>query len=474
MAYLAAGQLLTMPLAAIMNALYARFLGPADFGLLYLAGTMCALGILVVEWGQQGALPALIARDRTRAAAFLGTGFAWRGLMAVVVYLALAGIAWLLGHDGVFQWILAGSFLAYLTNSLAGGYKDSIRGFERTDIPAIAHVAQQVLMILVVVPVLLLGGRLNALLVVGFMVPIAVIIGLSRASKRVGIGALEPRREHLGVLLIMGTPFVFNDVAMALQPIVDALFLSRLAPEEVMGWYAVTRRLVGLLILPATTLVGSLYPTLCRLWAANRDGYTQTTRDALKAVALVAAPAAFGCALYPEIGVSIFGRDEFGSAEDNLRVMSIFLFLLFFSLPISSAALAAGRRTSWCILQCACVAVSLTLNPFLVPWFQENTGNGGLGLCVTAVVSESIVVATGLLLVRGVIDRDVLRTVGLALLCGVPMAAIAFVLQDRVSPFLSAPLAVCAYAAAALATGAVTVAQRDAVIGIVRRRFPRL
>jgi O-antigen/teichoic acid export membrane protein len=472
--YLAAAQIITIPVSAALNALYARFLGPAEFGLFYLAGTMCALGILVAEWGQQGTLPALVARDRSQAAGFLGTGFAWRGAASGFIYLLLAGIAYLLGKDGLFHWILAACFIQAVLNSLAGGYKDAIRGFERTDIPAIAHVVQQLLLFVTVVAVLVVGGRLNALLITGIFVPMVIVVGLSRASRRVGIGPLEVKRANFGTLMLMGTPFVFNDIAMALQPIVDAMFLSRLAPDEVTGLYAVTRRLIGVLILPATALIGSLYPTLCRLWEESREGFVRTMRDALSGVALLAAPAALGCGLYPELGIWIFGREEFGPAETNLRVMAVFLFLVYFSLPIQSAVLAAGKRRAWSIIQCLCIGVSLTLDPLLIPWFQTHMGNGGIGLCVAAVLSESLVVIGGLVLMpRGIVDHGVVRTLLLTLLSGALMAAAAFAMKDWVNPFVAAPIAVIVYFVAALLTGAIRKSQRDAILHGVKRRMPR-
>jgi O-antigen/teichoic acid export membrane protein len=474
MAYLAAAQVLTLPLSMVLNAMYARYLGAADFGLTYLAGTICGFGILVVEWGQQGMLPALIARDRSQAAGLLGTSFAWRGVVACAVYISLVVLFLMLGQGDLFQWVLALTFLAALLNSIAGGYKDSIRGFERADIPAIAHVTQQLVLFLIVVPVLLLGGRLIALLVVGVLVPFIVVFGLSRASRPVGIGSLHVSRENFRILLYMGAPFVINDIAMSLQPLVDAMFLSKLAPQEVVGWYAVSRRLIGILILPATSLMGSLYPTLCRLWAESKDGYSRTLVDTLNGIALLAAPAALGCALYPEIGVAIFGGEEFAPAQDNLRVMSAFLFLVYFSMPLQSALLAVGKQRAWCVIQFLCVIVSFALDPLLVPWFQEHTGNGGIGLSVAAVISELLVVICGVAIMpRGVLDRSVLRTVALVLLSGAAMAIVAFALKDSITPFLAAPVAVLAYIAAALISGAVSKSQRDAVLGVLRRRLMR-
>ncbi len=177
---------------------------------------------------------------------------------------------------------------------------------------------------------------------------------------------------------------------------------------------------------------------------------------------------------FPEIGISVFGEKGFGPAESNLRVMAVFLFLVYFTMPIGTAVLAAGKQRAWSIIQLLCVIVSVVLDPVLVPWFQERTGNGGIGLCVAAVVSESLVVIGGIALVpRGILDRSVLRTIALTLLSGAAMAGVALVLKDRTSPYAAAPVAVSAYIAVALISGAITKPQRDAVLGALRQRLQR-
>jgi O-antigen/teichoic acid export membrane protein len=167
-------------------------------------------------------------------------------------------------------------------NSVGGGFKDTVRGFERTDIPAMAHVGQQVLALAFVVPVLMLGGRLRAALVAQIIVSAITIIVLWRALRSLGIGNLSADKGTLKPLLTAGTPFVFFDLVMLLQPNIDALYLSKMAPPEVMGWFGVSRRLIGLLLFPATALIGALYPTLCRLYPTDREGFVRVGRGALQ------------------------------------------------------------------------------------------------------------------------------------------------------------------------------------------------
>jgi len=471
--FLTAAQVLMIPLSIVISGLTGRYLGPAEFGDIYLTGTICSFGFLAVEWGHQGVLPAGIARDRSLAPVLLGTSLAWRVVFGAIVYAVLAVAYWLFGRDRHFQWALGLSFAIALLSSIGNAFKDTIRGFERTDIPAYAQVGQQVLVCLVIAPVLMLGGRIRAALACQVVAAALVVVALWPALRVVGVRVLSFERSTLKDLLKGGTPFVFFNLAMALQPCIDAWYLDKLAPSEVMGWFAVTRRLLGVLLFPASALLGALYPTLCRLHTSDLDGFVRMSRGALYSVALAVVPVALGCGLYPEIGISIFSREAFGPAEDNLRISAVFLFLVYFSMPLGICILAAGKQRAWSLVQAMCVVVSLVLDPRLVPWFQRRMGNGGLGLCIAGVASEALVVGCGIALApRGIFDRRFARAILLALLAGAAMALVAYGLRS-ITPFVAAPIAVMVYGAVLVATGGIEKSQLAEARAMVARRLSR-
>jgi len=471
--YLTISQALTIPISFLVNALSARYLGPEVFGLAYLAGTMCGLGFLAVSWGHEGVLPAEVARDHSVAGELLGSSLAWRSALGLVVYGVLALVCRLLGYGADFQWALALTALLQLFTSYCASCKDTIRGFERTDIPAIAHVAQQFLAAVLVVCVLLLGGRLRAALLVQWIACVAILIGLTRSLGTVGVGALKPTKLATKNLLKGGTPFVIFNIAMMLQPNIDAIFLSKLASFDAVGWYAVAGKIVGALLFPATALIGAFYPTLSRLYGTDLESFKRTSSGAMRTVSLLVVPVSLGCALYPGIPVAFFSRKSFGPAEDDLRLMAAYIFLLYFSMPLGTCVLAAGKQRAWSIVQSLCVITSLILDPILVPWFEKHMGNGGLGVCIGIVVSELVVVACGLKLApAGIVDRRFLRGVALPLVAGVGMVAVARATHAW-SPFISGPLALVAYVAALRLTGAVSNEELASLRGFVARRFSR-
>jgi O-antigen/teichoic acid export membrane protein len=471
--YLTASQAVTVPLAVLTNALTARYLGAEAFGYIYLAGTFAGFGSLAVGWGHEGVLPALAAQDRSLAGALLGSSFAWRAALGIVVYVALAALCRFLGYGAELQWALGLTFFGTVLTSFVAACKDTIRGFERADIPAYAHIGQQFFWALLVAPVLLLGGRMRSVLVVTIVTQVVVLIAVLRTLRPVGVGKLNVQRSALKSLFVGGTPFVFVGVAMALQPNIDAVYLSKLGSVAAVGWFAVARRLIGVLLFPASALIGALYPTLCRLWQDDRDDFLRVTRGSLHSVALLVMPIALGCGLYPDIGIAIFSRKVFGPAADDLRVLSLFLFLVYFTMPVGTCVLACGKQRAWGVVQSLCVVVSLVLDPLLTPWFERRFGNGGLGPSVASVVSEVIVVGCGLALMpRGVFDSRLRRTLFFAFLSGLVMALVARVMRS-ITPFVAAPVATLAYGCALWVTGEIDRSHLSKIKTLLARKLSR-
>jgi len=468
--YLTVSQVLAMPLSILTMAIAAHYLGAEAFGYAYLAMTMCVFGFQAVGWGHENVLPAVVARDHTVAGTMLASSLAWRAAMSLVVYVVLAFACYLLKYPAELQWALVLSALFMALTYFVQACKDTIRGLERTDIPAYIHFGQQLLALIIVSVAMVAGGKLRAALFAQCLAAALVLIATLPSLRALGVGNLSIRWSTIKSLFNDGTPFVVFGVAIALQPNIDALFLSKLSPVEVMGWYGVSRRLLGTLLLPATTIIGALYPTLCRLYAHDRESFLQTANGALRSVALLAVQVAVCCGLFPEVGVAMFSRESFRPAEDNLRISALYIALVYLSMPLGTTILAAGKQRAWGFVQCLCVAASFVLDPILVPIFQRQTGNGGLGLCLASVISEAVMIGCGVWLApKGVFDRKLMRVVALTLLSGAGMIVIAQLVKP-LGPFVAAPLSLATYAGGLWLMGVVDKDQLTAIVGAVLRK----
>ncbi len=472
---LVGAKVLATPIAVLTNAVIARYLGPADYSYVYLATTYTTFGMLFVIFGQSGALPALVAVDRDNAGKYLGTALAWRAALGVAVYATLALGCWAFGYDTRFQYALALVFSGLLMMNLAAACLEVIRGFERTDVDALTNVGTPLLTAALTIPIVLLGGRLLAVLTVALVVQATSLIVVSRFLRPVGVGALEATLDTVQLLLKKGYPFLFFSGALALQTTVDAAFLSKLSPPEVVGWHAAANKLIGLVVFPASALVTALYPVLCRLFVEDARSFLETTRATVQTAVVLMVPIAMCCGLFPEAGVLVLGEEGYAPIVDNLRVMAAFVFLVYVSMPLGIAVLAAGRARAWSAVQGLCVVVSLVLDPILVRLFQASHGNGGLGICWARVASEVLMLVAGLILLpRGVLVAGMVGPVGKALLGGVAMAGLGWLLA-RHSFLWVAPLTLVVYVGVLWATGGLNREQLAFLKGAAsrRRKLPR-
>jgi O-antigen/teichoic acid export membrane protein len=320
---------------------------------------------------------------------------------------------------------------------------------------------------------LLIGGRLRGVLVAQGVAMLVIAVWVWRELRRFAKIRLTFRPETLKHLLREGAPFLLLNLSVALQPNVDAILMARLASPESLGWFAVAKKVVGVLIFPVSALATAFYPTWARLWTDDRERFQRSFSTGLRASAVLVAPLSLGCAIYPDLAVRAFSRHSYGPAETDLRVLSLFVLALFFSMVLSTGLAAAGRSRPWAACQFGCVIVSAVLDPILVPYFQTRYGNGSLGVCVSIVVSETLMVVGGLaLLPKGVLDRGFARALGLTAVSAIAMAATARALS-HLNPFIAAPISVVAYGACLWATGGVDPALAELFRQTIARRFRR-
>jgi PST family polysaccharide transporter len=463
-------QFVTTPVSIVVNAVLARSLGAADFGIIYFANTVLLVAFLFVEWGSHF-LAGEVARNRSEAGNLFGAAAVQRLVFAAIVLLLIPRASVLMGWDERVQTVLllvAGRMAIGTIGTLCSAM---FHGFERISWHARTTVFGNVLEASILIPTLLLGGRLRAALVAQLVaasvttsVQIALLLKLEMGKLR-----FEPRAV-LG-LLRGGLGFLALDLVLRLQPYIDATFLSKLARPEAMGWHSAANRIIGVLLFPATTLSFAIYPTISRLWIEDRAAYAALLRLAFRAVALVGVFAATGTLLFASLAIDILYGGRFGPAAGNLRILAVYVVLVYSSIVMGIGIAAARGQVRYAVAQSFCLVVSLALDPILVPHFERVAGNGGVGVSISVVVAEVAMVGAGwMLLPAGVVNRSLGATLGRALVAGAAMAAVGFALNAF--PFAALPLSVATYGGVLWALGGVDREILDLLRDVFRRKGP--
>ncbi len=469
--YLLVGQVLSTALSIALSAVLGRRLGAAEFGVYYVLAAMWSFAYVFIDWGQSAYLIREAARRPGAAGALLGGSLAFRSAVAAAAALVTGLLARLIGYDMRTQALAVLTVLCGLPLALSQPYGYLFRGRDRMDLDATVTVTAKALIVALTVPALLLGGGLPTVIViqaVGGAAALAVAVLLAR---HVRLFAARPDRATIRELASGGAPIAIFFIAISVQPYLDAIVLSKLAPAVAVGWYGAARNIMGVLTAPASILATAAFPELSRVSSSTPD-LRRAIRAALRPLVALGALGAVGTFLFANFAVTlIYGRGRFDPAATVLQVFAPALLLFFVDILLGTTITAVGKTREMALVKLLSVGASTGLALLLVPVCQDRLGNGGVGLVLAFGSTEVLMLASFLLLLpRGSLDGATFLDFGRAVLSGAGTLALVRALP-ALTPWVTLPAAVGAYAGLALATGLLRRDEVSAALRMVRRKY---
>lgn len=472
--YLLLGQVATTAIGIVFSAALGRSLGAGEFGIYFLIFSFGTFANVLADWGQQQYVIREIARAPERGSQVLGTALVLRAAGTTLLAVPAGVIAWLLGYDVKTRWLCVAFIGVTLPFFLAQGYGFVFRGRDRMGLDAWVSVANKIAALVFAIAALALGTGLYGVLVAqaaGGAVALTVAAGLYR---RVSTGSL---RFSFGVareLIAGGTALVTMTAAVAVQPYLDAVILSKLAPTDAVGWYGAAKNVMGTLVAPALILGAADFPRLSRA-AGDRSKFQVEVRAALRPIAWIGGLGSVGTLLFADAAIAIiYGGRNFGPAGSILKIYALGLFLLFIDVLFSFALTALGRVTALSIAKIASVVLSVLLELALIPVLQKNTGNGGLGVAIALAVSELAVLSGALLLLpRRSLGAGGALDIGRGVASAV-LTALFFRFIPALPLYVGLPACVIVFCACSVAVGLVRRDDIQLVRALLRRGRPTL
>jgi O-antigen/teichoic acid export membrane protein len=468
--HLVLGQVAMTALALVLSAALGRGLGPSDFGILYLIGTIVGFALNIIDWGQSMYVVSEVALDERKAGALLGSALMLRVLGTLVATAVVAGAMALLGYDAITRNFALLAMGAMLPFALASAYSIVFRGRQRMDYSASVDVANRIIQVALTLPILWLGGRLFSIIVIQGIAGVGALAVAAWLYRRVGLPRVRAGLHTARSLMVGGTPLVAMSLAIAFHPYVDATVLSKLAPPLVVGWYGAAKNFMSVLTAPAAILGTASFPRLSEA-RGRPEEFRRELRTAMRPLLVIASLGMVGTYLFADLAVSVvYSKQKFGPAIPVLQVFAPGLLLLFIDMQLGFAILAAGRSLGLAIAKAVSVVLGAALDVLLIPWCQARFGNGGIGVVLSYNLSELVMIVAALILIpRGALDRRSLADAARALVAGAGALAATWFLR-AVSPILALPLCIALFGALCVALRLVTREDLVTLRGLLRRQ----
>lgn len=409
-----------------------RYLGDQGLGQLQFALSFVALFGFMVALGTRNYIIKEIARDRSRLPALLSTALGLRVVSASVVVALMALIAELIGQSGVALHVMYIAMAWMVVTSVWQTLAASLHGLEQMGWASFGEVANKVLVVAIGIPLLIQGGGVRTyafVILFGAVANVLITGGYIVRFARIRIDFNLRRMTHMAVA---GGPYVIMGFLLAAYMHTDVVMLRFYTSDSVVGWHAAALQIYRSVEFLPVVLTTALLPTLSRIHALGAERAAPMARRALAAMAIVMVPLGVGLSLTSGELISFFPYPpEFQNTVPVLIVMAWSVPITALLTILGTIAMAIDRQKIWASVLTVTVALNIALNAFMIPWTQDNYGNGAIGAALTTLFTEFLMILFGIVLLRRIIfERALMLTFGKVALA---VALMAFAVHDAKS-----------------------------------------
>lgn len=436
-AWRATGELVGKVATLVVYAMLAREGGESEVGVLVLALALCQITTMPVDVG----IDRVMVREIVTSPSTYPDRFAEvLGVKAVLsLPSAIVTVAISFAYDEIVRVSIAILLVAFLLESLMRTLHSAFVAFERSDLLARCIVLQRLAAAALGVAAIVAGYG-----VIGVAVAylIGVVIGLAWSvvllRRHIGAPHWRPRLDNWRQRARVSLPFATQDIFTVLLFKLDAVVLSILTTEAIVGRYGSAYRLLEATFFITVSLGSAFTPMFTYLQPDSTPRVSVAFGSSVKLALVLLAPIAvtFGC--LPEPICRLFFGPEFEGAAAPLRILAPVVLILG-AVSLASAVVVSRNRPQGIVRASgAMVVLNLALNVALIPLWEAS------GAAVAMLLTEAVFILIVLRLASAAMHADVpwRRTLAAPTAAAAAMAGVALVLADSFVLALGASLGV--------------------------------
>lgn len=466
------GQVLTWAAMSVLIVILPTYLGDKDLGKYTFAFGITGLASIVVMFGLQTYLPREIARHPESAAHMAFNVMVSRIPAIILTGLVLAALLYALDYPAVTRQIVYIGTVTMGVVALGSVVNSVLQGLERMTLISVVSVVEKVILMglaLIVLIALDMGVVAFSWITLAAAM-ISLLLRLAYLWRVVGFSMEFDRRLWLD-LYRRGAPFFAWSAALVVYGSIDFTMLSIMTEDEVVGWYGMAYRFIGIPAFLPFAVVTALLPSLS---ASSGDEFRELARRCVNLVVLTTLPIALFLMVSAEVLIEFFRYPEgFDNSIILLRILAPMGPLAAVGMVLGTVLLASNREGAWAKVAVAAAVLNPVCNLFLIPFFDRTTGNGAIGAAITTLFTEAFMLANAFVLIeRGTLGRENLVFAGRCVGAGAVMLVALFITV----PFGLIPAIIAGgatYALMALAFGAVKLSDIGEVLRLARSRGVR-
>ncbi len=375
-----------------------RYLGPVNFGRLYLAQMISGIFLIAIEYDGRYGIAKRIARNRDRAPQIIVNSIAFRVAIWAVSFTCMMTMAFSIGYPTPVKILLVIMGCEMLWLSAKTVLIGSFLGHEMMQYTSMGAIAERMFISLFGVTALLLGA--NVIVVAIIMVTgtfINFLICVKHARRMIAQRLPSVNWSESLTLVREGVPYLLWSLFGVIYYRIDALMLSLFTPEKVVGWYAASYRFFDVLAFLPSIYSLAILPVLSKLWGKEDLVLAHTTQKSQEFILIAGIPLSIGVYAFSRNIIDLFfGLTNYGPSVLNLQIFGIGLVLIYVDIVLGTAIIACDRQRQWATASFFAIPINVVLNYFMIPYTQLKYGNGGIGAALATLITEFYIMMTAI------------------------------------------------------------------------------
>ena len=396
------GQVVTWVSSFILLIFLPRYLGSESFGRLYLALSISIILEVLIDFGGNYLIPKEVSREKSRTAGIMVNFMFIRILTWVIAMGGLLVFTWLAGYPPVTQLLIVILGISRLWEGAKRVLRSCFQGHEQMEYPSIGAIAERVFVSAVAVSALLLGAgavTVAVIMAVGILINFLV---LAKFSTRIIDHIPSIDWQMTRRMIRISLPYFLWSLFSVIYFRIDAVMLSLLSNDSVVGWYGAAYRFFDIVMVFPSIFTTVVFPIFARLWVDEQKEMFKTFQMSLKYMVLLALPVSVLIFYYSRDIVSLFfGLSEYTPSVIVLQIFAAGILLVYIDFILGSTILATDKQRKWAFIGLIAIFINIGLNYFAIIYAENYWQNGGIGAAVTTLITELFIMFSALLLLPG-------------------------------------------------------------------------
>ena len=381
-------QLVTWGLTLLIVIILPRYLGADLVGKLHIANSLWAIVAILISFGMDTYIVKEVANRPERAAELFAGTIVWRILLFGLGWIGAILYLKLFNYPSLTIKIANVVAISVLIWQMISSCYAILEGLEEMQYISLGNILGKVVNTVVIILLILLKYDVLAIAAVATLSAL-VTLGLPAYQLyKKGVIRFSRQMPAFPRLLHHSIPYLWLALAIALYLQVDALIISKLVNDTVVGWYSTADQLFATLLFIPSVFLTALFPALSRNYENASPNSPKLIRKSFDLMLGIGVPIGLGIlVISSNLMIWLYGI-AYAPAGAVLAVFGIVLTLTYQNMLVGQFLIATNRQNRWAIVVFIATVVTFLLDLLLVPWCHRTFGNGAIGGAIAFVITE--------------------------------------------------------------------------------------